>query len=84
MFGLGIGEITIILLLALIFIGPKRLPEVGRKLGEFYRQFRDVADTMRSTITEEFEEPSETEKVPPPAKHDTEPAKESDADHGTK
>lgn len=57
MFGLGIGEVTIILILALVVLGPKRLPELGKKIGEFYRQFRDTADAVRGTFTGEFEEP---------------------------
>jgi len=59
MFGLGVGEITVILLIALIFIGPKRLPEVGKKVGALYRQLRDAADTVRSTIAEDIDETTE-------------------------
>ena len=55
MFGLGFGEILVIALIALVFVGPKRLPEAGRKIGEFYRQLRDAADTVKSTVTQDFE-----------------------------
>lgn len=34
MFNLGVGELTVLLLLALIFVGPKRLPDLGAGLGE--------------------------------------------------
>ncbi len=63
MFGLGFGEVTIILLVALVFLGPKRLPDVGRKIGEFYRQFRDAADTVKGTISGEFEETTEKDSA---------------------
>ena len=61
MFGLGFGEVTVILLVALIFLGPKRLPDVGKKLGEFYRQFRETADTVKETIAGEFEEDTDSD-----------------------
>ena len=40
-FGIGIWEILILLLLALLIFGPKRLPEMGRSLGRGLREFKD-------------------------------------------
>ncbi len=68
MFGLGFGEVVVILLVALVFLGPKRLPEVGRKLGEFYRQLRDVSETMKGTLTGELDMDMPTPKVEPTTK----------------
>ena len=65
MFGLGLGEIIVITILALVFVGPKRLPEAGRKIGQLYRQFREAADTVKGTVTQDFEESSITEKESP-------------------
>ncbi len=40
-FGIGVQELLIVLVLALIILGPKRLPEVGRSIGSGMREFRD-------------------------------------------
>ena len=40
MFGIGFNEILIILIIALLVIGPKKLPEIARALGKGYREFR--------------------------------------------
>jgi TatA/E family protein of Tat protein translocase len=46
MFGLGIGEILIILAFALIFIGPKKLPEMAKSLGKGLREFQRAKDEI--------------------------------------
>jgi sec-independent protein translocase protein TatA len=52
MFGLGAGEILIILAFALIFIGPKKLPELARNLGKSIREFQKAKDEItKKTIT---------------------------------
>ena len=43
MFGLGFGELVLILLIALIFIGPKKLPELAKGLGKGIRDFQNAA-----------------------------------------
>ena len=40
-FGIGVWEIAILLLVALLVFGPKRLPEMGRSLGRGMREFKD-------------------------------------------
>jgi sec-independent protein translocase protein TatB len=53
-FGLGTTELIIILALALLILGPKRLPDVGRTLGRGMREFKstmsDIEDVKKSTI----------------------------------
>lgn len=51
MFGLGIGEIVVILFIALIFIGPKKLPELAKGLGKGIREFQNAANGIKETIT---------------------------------
>jgi len=91
MFGLGLGEILIIAVLALVLIGPKRLPEAGRKIGEFYRQFRDAADTVKNTVTQDLDvsevtepeprsEPTEPEPRPEPTEPASLPTESKDSD----
>ena len=48
MFGLGTGEIVLVLILALIFIGPERLPEVATKLGKWTREIKKSVDSLKN------------------------------------
>ena len=41
-FGIGVQELLIVLVLALIILGPKRLPEVGKSIGNGMREFKDA------------------------------------------
>jgi TatA/E family protein of Tat protein translocase len=50
MFGLGIGEVAVILFVALIFIGPKKLPELAKGLGKGIREFQNAARGLQETI----------------------------------
>ena len=40
-FGIGVWEILVLMLVALLIFGPKRLPEMGRSLGRGLREFKD-------------------------------------------
>ena len=50
MFGLGVGEIVLISVVALIFIGPKKLPELARGLGKGMREFQNAAKGVTEAI----------------------------------
>jgi sec-independent protein translocase protein TatB len=54
MLNIGAGELAVILVLALLILGPKRLPEMARGIGKFLREFRRQTDDIRSTIETEF------------------------------
>jgi TatA/E family protein of Tat protein translocase len=54
MFGLGAGEILIILIIAFLLFGPKQLPEVGRQVGKAYKSFRDTAEDLRKSVEPEL------------------------------
>lgn len=59
----GFGEIIVILIVALLVFGPKKLPEIGRALGRAGREFRKAT----SDLTAEFEADEEPPSVPGPA-----------------
>lgn len=50
MFGLGAGELLIILVFALLFIGPKKLPELAKSLGKGLREFQRAKDDLMDHI----------------------------------
>ncbi|MDY0212158.1 MAG: twin-arginine translocase TatA/TatE family subunit [Desulfuromonadaceae bacterium] len=50
MFGIGMPELLLIMALALIFIGPKKMPDIARALGRGMREFRNAADDLKRTI----------------------------------
>ena len=50
MSNLGSGEILVILLLALIVLGPERLPEAARKVGGFVRQVRQMSNGFQQEV----------------------------------
>ncbi|OKH19339.1 TatA/E family twin arginine-targeting protein translocase [[Limnothrix rosea] IAM M-220] len=74
-FGIGLPEMALIFVIALLVFGPKKLPEIGRTLGktlksfqdasnEFQEEFKKEADKMEKTVSMQARlEESETEKA---------------------
>jgi sec-independent protein translocase protein TatA len=56
----GPFELAIVLIIALVVFGPKRLPELGRSLGKGIREFR-------GSVSGESHEPEQPEAIEPPA-----------------
>lgn len=50
MFGLSGQELLLIVILALVVLGPKKLPEVAKTLGKGYQEIRKAMDGMKGTI----------------------------------
>jgi len=54
MFGIGLPELVVILAVALIVLGPQRLPEVARMLGRAYAQLRRASEEFQQTIRQDL------------------------------
>ena len=55
MFGsIGMPELVIILVIALIIFGPRKLPELGRSLGRSIGEFKRASNELKSTLEEEI------------------------------
>ncbi len=55
MFGIGMPEILVILVVALIVIGPKRLPELARHLGKGLAEFKKATDDFQDSVRVDLE-----------------------------
>ena len=71
-FNLGLPEVLIVLVLALLFLGPKRLPEAGRSLGRGIREFKDGI-SGNDEDSREARNNSASLNPPPPAEHTPQP-----------
>lgn len=67
MFGIGFPELIIILLLALIVLGPQRLPELARTLGRGFAMLKRAADDAQGQVRDELRVVEESTTEPPAA-----------------
>ena len=74
MFGLGVWEILVILLVALLVLGPKKLPEVARSLGRGLAEFRRASSEIRNSLT--VDEAPKKKSSPPAATKQSDPSKQ--------
>jgi TatA/E family protein of Tat protein translocase len=80
MFGsIGMPELVIILVIALIIFGPRKLPELGRSLGRSIGEFRRASNELRSTLEEEIRMEEQKGAAQKPASASSESPSETSA-----
>jgi sec-independent protein translocase protein TatA len=63
MFGIGMPELVIIMALALIVMGPQKLPELARSLGKGLAEFKRATNDFRRSMDEEARNAVEKERI---------------------
>ena len=79
MFGIGEGELVIILVFGFLLFGPDKLPQMGRTIGRAIRQFRDTQEKMTAVVQSEIIDPV-TEAASAPVKPKKAVAVDDDSD----
>jgi sec-independent protein translocase protein TatA len=64
MLNIGPQELILVLIIALVVVGPKRLPELGRTIGRGMREFRKMQDDVRDTLKIDLDPDPEPPKKP--------------------
>jgi sec-independent protein translocase protein TatB len=73
MFGIGTSELIIIFLVALIVLGPKKLPEIARTLAKVLREFRRVLTSLEDEINTPAEDVRDSSASPHAQEPETPP-----------
>lgn len=63
MFGLGIPELIIIFVIALIVFGPKKLPDLGKSIGRAMAEFKKASDEFQESVRTEMKEVEQSANV---------------------
>jgi sec-independent protein translocase protein TatA len=81
MFGIGIPELMIIMVITLIVVGPHKLPELARSLGKGLAEFKKASNDFRRNIEEEAKTAEVKERIVVEAagKESVEPVKTNEA-----
>jgi TatA/E family protein of Tat protein translocase len=65
---LGMPELMMILVLALLLFGPNKLPEIGKQVGKALGEFKRASNDLKRTIEDEMEKASSGLKIDDPPK----------------
>lgn len=55
MFGIGVSELIIIFIIALIVIGPQKLPDIAKALGKAFAEFKKATEEIKNSVKDDIE-----------------------------
>jgi Tat protein translocase TatB subunit len=64
---IGLPEILVVLVVALVVLGPKRLPDAARQLGKAMAEFRRMSAGLQAEVRDVFNDPLPVVPPPPPS-----------------
>jgi Tat protein translocase TatB subunit len=56
MFGMGFGELLVVLAIALIFLGPEKIPSTARTLGRWFHEIKSSLDEVKQSFERDLQE----------------------------
>lgn len=76
MFGIGMPELLVIFIVALLVFGPKKLPDLGRALGRGLAEFKRASEELKAGLSVDLrlEEEEKSSPQPPPTAPQTAPS----------
>lgn len=63
MFGIGFQELIVIMIVALIVLGPQRLPEAAKTIAKFIREIKGAVDEVKSSVVEDISSVKELTQI---------------------
>jgi Tat protein translocase TatB subunit len=82
MFNIGPEKLLVILVVALIVVGPQRLPELGRTLGRWLNEFRKLQDEVKDMVRFDLDSAPGEPFISPPEAPETDQETDQEADEG--
>ena len=71
-FGVGLPEVTVIVILALLIFGPKKLPELGKQLGKTLKSLKTASNEFQNEINQVMNDDEEKKDLSNPEKKELE------------
>ena len=80
-FGIGLPEMLLIMVVALLIFGPKKLPEIGRSLGKAIRGFQDASKEFENEFKREVQHLEDSVQMEAKLEASQESSKSNEANH---